>query len=223
MSIIISNAQNISPVKFEVSSGASVNTRGGLPSGLDLQILGYKDKYHQLGGRIEFQNVKHQKELKYPLGNTGSFVYGKINHLISIRPQFVYSKNIFLKEKENGVKINYNLLFGPSIGLVKPYYIRYYNEDSQTYSVEPFSTTNTNIKIDSQGILYNLKESKIIYGVNASALLDFELSQNSLIFWGIKLGITTELYPSGIQILPTNSPNKAFTFLFINLYGGIRR
>ena len=216
-------AQVLSSPTFEISSGASVNTRGGIPSSIDLQFLYYKDKYHKLGGRIEFQNVKHRKEAKYSLGNAKNYIYGKSNYLFSIRPQFVYSANLFSKEKENGVELNYQFLAGPSIGLVKPYYLQYYDENYDLIYTEPFSTSNTDQLVDSPGILYNLKSADKILGLNATFILDFELSDSSPIFWGVKIGTTFEYYPSGVFIMPTSSPNKFFPFLFINIYGGIRK
>lgn len=217
----------IEPTSYQVRTFLGINTRGGLPSSFKIQYLHYTDKYRQTGVGIEFANIKHQKEVKYAVNNPYSpsvgstVIYGKENHLFSIRPKVTFARTLFESGKENGTKLDFHLGIGPSIGLQKPYYV-VYNNDNGTTETAPYDADREADIINSKGLLYKLGTADTKWGINASASFNVDLN-SSMVLWGLEFGIIAEYYPSGVVIMPTDSKDKFFPLLFLNLYGGIRK
>lgn len=78
-----------------------------------------------------FGNLRHARERKEnpdrinPATNRVSraFTYGKINQLYALRVGFGMRKYLSEKARQRGVAVGYSYEFGPSLGLLKPYYI----------------------------------------------------------------------------------------------------
>lgn len=56
-------------------------------------------------------------------GRSGSFIYGKVNNLINLRAGAGVKKYLSEKQKRKGIAVGYTYEIGPSIALLKPYYL----------------------------------------------------------------------------------------------------
>ena len=78
-------------------------------------------------------NIRHSRERRInpedfnPLTKriSRSYTYGKQNNLYALRFGFGTRKYISEKAREKGVAIGYSYEFGPTLGILKPYYLEY--------------------------------------------------------------------------------------------------
>ncbi|MFC0181391.1 hypothetical protein ACFFJX_01930 [Pseudarcicella hirudinis] len=98
-------------------------------------------QYHYIN--LELVNVKHYRE--YSSSNTTSgrnFIDGKINYLFAVRPQYGRLISLFKKSPEGGVTINGIIAAGPTIGLLKPYFVEITYLDATTNRAKYVSVPN---------------------------------------------------------------------------------
>ncbi|HSZ24232.1 MAG TPA: hypothetical protein VK766_00860 [Cytophagaceae bacterium] len=214
--------------------GINLNTNGGLIGGLmfrhSKQLKG--KRYLNLG--VECVNVKHPNEVRTSDPNSGSiYILGKKNYLIALRPQIGYEFKLFSKNKEDGIQINALINGGPSIGLVKPYYIEFNNGTSvQAVPYDPNlydpSTINGSNVVGAGSFFDGIGKTKIVPGLHVKAGLSFEFgSYGSGAVTGIEMGFLLEAYAHKIDILEISSTyptynRSAFSSLYVNIYFGGR-
>lgn len=201
----------------EVSLGLNSNTNGGLISGLNFRYTyDIKDKKYRLFA-LEFTNVKHEKEERFSSNNAGSYIPGKVSYLIALRPSYGFEKNLFGKYAENGVKLNFTQAFGPTIGLVKPYYVEYDGV------LVPYSPSNHSLSLitGDAGIMYGLNQSKINLGVHSRTSLNFEYGPADYLRIGIEPGITLEAFSKKNNLMVIREERRFYSAFFLHFYYGI--
>ncbi len=196
-------------------------------------IITYRrSKYYH----IELGYIKDPREQKQTrnvgfLFNTSSnaFKLGKQNTLFTLRGGV--GRKIFIsdKAKRKGIAIGYSYEFGPTIAILKPYYLdlQYQvEEDGQTkielrsekYSVENAEKFLTFNQIyGSSGFSKGLKELSFIPGGQAKIGLFFSLGAFDEYIKSVELGLMADAYIRKIPIMveTDNVSNKPY---FINLY-----
>jgi hypothetical protein len=201
----------------EVSFGLNSNTNGGLISGLNLRYTyALGDKKYRLFA-LEFTNVKHEKEERFSSNNTGSFIPGKISYLIAFRPSYGFQKNLFGKYAENGVKLNFTQAFGPTIGIVKPYFVEY---DGLFVPFDPSKHVINSITGDA-GIMYGMSQAKFNLGAHSRTSLNFEYGPADYLRIGIEPGITLEAYTKKNNLMILSEERRFYTAFFLHFYYGI--
>ena len=78
--------------------------------------------YHLELGFTKDEREKTQSKISR-LNRTGSYAFGKINSLINVRGGIGVKKYLSEKEKKNGLAVGYTYQIGPSLALLKPYYL----------------------------------------------------------------------------------------------------
>jgi len=78
--------------------------------------------YHIELGFTKDPREKSQSKIS-SRGRSGSFTYGKINNLINVRVGVGVKKYLSEKQKRKGIAVGYTYEMGPSIALLKPYYL----------------------------------------------------------------------------------------------------
>ena len=171
--------------KSVLSFGLTTNTNSGLLGGLMVRKEfminnnAFHRQFHYVN--LEIVSVNHYRESSSSgLGSGGSYVFGKQNYLFAIRPQYGREINIFRKSSEGGVNINAILAGGPSIGVLKPYYLQiaYGRGNYRDEIFDPLKHTPNNI-VGGGGFFDGLSDSKIIPGVNHP--MEFIFSKNKMI------------------------------------------
>ena len=196
-------------------------------------IITYRrSKFYQL----EFGYIRDPREQKQTRNigfnfNTASnsFRLGKRNSLFVLRGGVGRKKFISDKARRKGIAIGYSYSGGPSLALLKPYYLdlQYQVEvDGRTqtelrrekYSEENAEKfTNYNEIFGAAGFSTGLNEITVVPGAHAKAGLFFSLGAFDKYIKAIEVGLMADLFITKIPILveTENVSNKPY---FVNLY-----
>jgi hypothetical protein len=208
--------------------GVNLNTNAGLIGGAMYRHAKELKRGRYLNFGVEIVNVKHPNEVRYPNGTTGNvYILGKKNYLFALRPQIGYEFVLFTKGKEDGIQVDAIINGGPSIGIVKPYYIQYL--DSNQISIMPY---NSNLQdaaiVGPGGFFHGFDRIRFVPGLHLKTGLSFEFGSFGSGVSGIEVGNLTEAYTQRIDILDISSSFPTynrwfFTSLYVNIFFGGRR
>jgi len=208
----------------EISYGLQVNTVGGLIGG---GMIKYAKKANENRFRLlslELVNIKHPKEVRGVASpNASSFIFGKSNYLLSLRPQYGQEFLLFKKASEEGVHINAVVASGLSIGLTKPYYVYY---DSTNLSGTTISLPyTTNLRDD-----YILGPGSFLDGINQISFhpglhfkggINFEFGRFNNNVVGIEVGFMIErFFSKSLVLMPRAEKINQFNSLYLTFYYG---
>jgi hypothetical protein len=241
----ISNAQNNDGEDDNYPTvttfGLTTNTNSGIVGGISFRrakllsgtLLGMP-QYSYLS--IELVNVKHPKEIQSSLNNIGSrYIDGKENYLFVLRPQYGREVRLFQRNSDEGIAVSGILAAGPSLGIIKPYYVEVTSGNtSRNVPVSQLNGSTTamgEVITGAGGFFQGLGESKLTLGLNVKAALSFELSAFRANTTGVEVGFLAEAFPNKIVIIPNNSPNgnrsdgnrSFFTSAYITLFFGSKK
>ena len=254
ISLVLSSLPLLTPVAYAQSTdsedenyrtittfGVTTNTNSGIIGGVAFRqskllsgtLLGYP-QYRYLS--VELVNVRHPKEISSSLGQFGSrFIEGKENYLFVVRPQYGREVKLFQRSSDEGISVSGILAGGPSLGIIKPYYLEV-SSGNNTRQVPASqingSTTPTGESVVGKGSLFQgLGESKFTVGLNIKAALSFELSAFRTSTTGVEIGFLTEVFPNRVVIIPNTTPggNRAdgnrnfFTSGYITVFFGNKK
>ena len=223
--------------------GVTANTNSGVIGGFAFRqskllsgtLLGMS-QYRYLS--VELVNVKHPKEIQSSLSSFGSrFIDGKENYLFVLRPQYGREVKLFQRDADEGISVSGILAAGPSLGIIKPYYLEVSSGNGNVTRQVPASqvngvTTPTGEQVIGKGNFFQgLGESKLTVGLNIKAALSFELSAFRTNTTGLEIGFLTEIFPNRVIIIPNTAPgaNRAdgnrsfFTSGYITLFFGSKK
>lgn len=212
--------------KSVLSFGLTTNTNSGLLGGVVArkEILinnnALHRQFHYLN--LEIVSVNHNREFTSNAGGNGNgYVYGKQNYLFAIRPQYGREINLFRKSSEGGVNVNGIIAGGPTIGLLKPYYVQVFYGRS-TVRDEVFDAkkhTPSNIA-GSGGFFEGLGEATVVPGVNLKAALNFELDAFRQSNISLEIGFLAEAYTQKVNIMALSENRNMFTSGYITIFFG---
>lgn len=205
--------------------GINFNTNAGLIGGAVFRYsVAMNPKMRQTFG-LEIVNVKNPKEIRVTSGsNSNSYVFGKSNYLFSVRPQYGREVLLFQKAPEEGVRISAVGAIGPSIGVVKPYFIAYQygSGDVRIEQYDPgihggsASGPNTGI-IGSSGWT-RFDGTKLAIGANAKLGFTFELGGFRSSATGFEVGYLIEAFSRKVVIMPLTPNRSIFNSVYLNIY-----
>lgn len=206
--------------------GINFNTNGGIIGGVILKYAkSISPRMYQSFG-LEIVNVKHPKELRsaYCQG-CNSVIFGKQNYLFAIRPSYGRELILFRKAPDEGVQINAIAAAGPSIGLIKPYYIQYAysSTDIRSEQYSPEIHSDSYRILGSSNIFDGFGESNLAIGAHLKTGLSFELSGFRNSVTGFEVGFLLEAYTKKIILIPAAENRNVFTSAYLNLYFGSKK
>jgi hypothetical protein len=222
------------PYQDEYALGVDLNTNAGLIGGIFFRHCTFVNKKRYRLFSVELVNVKHPKEQKTSNGNTGSsYIYHKTNYLLPLRFQFGRKYVLFQRAEEEGVEVSAMLAVGPTLGLVKPYYIQYdYTDYTNTNTTAPTDIRKEQYLperdsvdariLGSGGFFSGIFRTKIRPGINVKGGLTFELGKYGGGITGIEVGGMLELFTKEIILIPEAGNRAVFSSVYINLYFGLR-
>lgn len=219
----------------EFSVNFKLHTQG-YSFGVDIGRL--KTYYRTQFYSIEIGEIKHPKEFRQsfegrnPVTNqiARAFIFGKANNFIPLRVGFGETRYLSEKAKRKGLAIGVSYAVGPSLGILKPYYLdllRDRNDGSNQYiSSERYSGTNDTIFLNiykvfgSSGFAKGLGQVQLMPGAHAKFAVHFDWGAFDEFVKALDAGIMLDLYFKKVPImvdspLVTNAENKPF---FVNLY-----
>jgi len=221
--------------------GVTTNTNSGILGGVSFrqskrlsgELFGMP-QYQYLS--VEIVNVKHPKELAASFTAGSRYIQGKENYLFVIRPQYGREVKLFQRDEDDGISVSGILAAGPSLGIIKPYYLEVQSGNRSARSV-PASQVNGSITATGEtvtgagSIFQGFGESKLAVGLNLKAALSFELSAFRTNTTGVEIGFLAEIFPQRIIIIPNTDPGASradgnrnfFTSAYLALFFGSKK
>lgn len=168
---------------------------------------------------VEALSLKNPREYSQFTGFGPKFTPGKRNYLFSIRPQYGREYALFEKTKDSNIGLSMIFAAGPSLGLLKPYYVRY--EDNNAFvQYDP----NRKGKITAVGgMLKNgVRGIKFTPGLHAKAAVNVDINTFNDSVTGLEIGTTVETFFSKPEILASSFSDNPQTFVsvYLTLYFG---
>jgi hypothetical protein len=172
-------------------------------------------------------------------GNFRSFVFGKQNNFFVIRGGYGEKKYFSEKARTKGVAVGYSYEGGPTLGLLKPYYLvlRYVTErpGGQNYRSEKYSEENALRFLSNENIfgadnfLRGFGEVKLRPGIHGKAALHFDWGALDEFVKAVELGIMADVFFQEVPIMvesqytPGIENRPYFVNLFVNIQFGKRK
>ncbi|MFM6936216.1 MAG: hypothetical protein ACKOXH_00830, partial [Aquirufa sp.] len=104
--------------------GISSTTNSGIIGGISFRKYWLNEGKSQSFAQIDADIIKDYREFTSPYSYNGrSYIEGKLNQLIVIRPEYGRRWTLLQKSAEGGPALKGIFTTGPSIGLQKPYYV----------------------------------------------------------------------------------------------------
>jgi len=213
------------------SNGAAVSVQFGKINTF------YKTNYYQ----FDLGFLKHPKEYRQsvtfnstnPFARTSnSYTYGKQNNFLVLRggvgKKFYYSE----KAKRKGVAVGVNYEFGPSIGLLLPYYLELTRLEQNGFedyiSTERYTEENADIFLDNSKIIgagsffKGFGHMSAIPGVHARLGAHFSLGAFDKYVKAFEMGIMVDGYFQRVPIMIIENNSPVFINGFISFQIGKR-
>ncbi|MDF2158959.1 hypothetical protein [Algoriphagus sp. CAU 1675] len=210
---------------MEYLFGVNKNTNGGLIGGLSFKVGSRLDDSQFSFFSLELANVKNPREVRYNTVLGNSYIFGKSNYLYSIRPQYGREIILFKKAPNQGVQVSALAAFGPSLGLIAPYYIEYAINRLETVreQYDP-EIHQSRFNILGAGRLFEgIGQSEFAIGGNVKAAVNFEFGVFKSSATGLELGYMLEGFTKEIPLIPTSENRQIFQSVYFTFFYGFRK
>jgi len=194
----------------------------------------YKTKYYHLElGYMKDPREKRQNKNRVDNGPSSDFVFGKQNTMFVLRAGMGYKKYLSEKTRRRGVAVGYNWQIGPSLALLRPYYlvIRSLEETEQgivvTYNDEKYSEDNADAFLSfddiygSASFFDHFGEWSVTPGVQGKMALHLSMGAFEKYVKALEVGIMFDAYFKKIPIMVETDEVKNKPY-FINLYANLQ-
>lgn len=227
--------ENEPAFKKQFAFGLKVNTDG---YGISFEKGIYKTIKKTTLYQFEFNEKFHPKEEKEissvdQLGNASHVKFGKANNFYQFKLGYGQQYLIGGKANKNGVAVSAIYSGGLSLGIIKPYYVDIYDNNTNEQLKYKFTDTlpagSDYSIIGASGFTTGWSEVKFKPGVHAKAALRFDYGRFKETITAIETGINLEYYTSDIlqmSLLDNATSPTTFTTkqnkLFFNAYISIQ-
>ncbi len=200
----------------------------------------YKTSYYQ----IELGYIKDPRERRqtktFTNGlrqTTGSLIYGKQNSLFVLRGGFGTKRYLSEKDRQRGLAIGWNYEIGPSLAMLKPYYLELiYLVETQNgvnaeIRTEKYTEENADVFLNESSIykaasyFKGFGEIDFVPGIQGKLGLHFAMGAYDKYVRAFEVGFMFDAFVKKIPIMieSDNISNKPyFVNLYINLHLGKR-
>ncbi len=192
----------------------------------------YKTKYYHISiGCLQDPREKRQnRNLSFSFPDRSrAFAFGKQNSVINLRAGLGVKRFISEKAKRKGIAIGYDYQVGPSLAILKPYYLEllYQTENgnatervlrTERYTpenAEKFTTFNE--IFGGAGYFTGFSDFQIVPGIQAKLGLFFSMGAFDKYVKALEMGIMADLYAKKLPIMIETEEvsNKPY---FVNFY-----
>lgn len=208
-------------LRREYLAGINFNANGGATGWGFAFDYGFQKNY-KYKNTIGFTltNIRHEKEFKIygnTLNNSKGYYYGKLRSVVAFRPTYGGKLLLFQAKRENGIEISAKWSLGPSIGLVKPVYLKIekFNAPAKDEKYDPSIHHTGNIA--SRSPWYKgLGESELRLGIYSKLGFDFNFSTDRGSIRGGEVGAMVDYFVGReIEILYDNDNRNIFASLYL--------
>ncbi len=205
---------------------------------LGVNIGKLKTFYRTTFLNFEIGDIKHPRERRwtfdYQVPSTNrisrAFIFAKQNNFYVLRGGIGEKRYFSEKAKKKGLAIGMSWEIGPSLGILKPYYLELIRQidGGPDFSIraEKYSEANADVFLNINNIYgaasfsEGLDEISLIPGGQAKFALHFDWGAFDEFVKAMEAGIVIDAYPRKVPIVveSENFPEFKNTPLFINLY-----
>ncbi|MFP5041591.1 hypothetical protein [Parasediminibacterium sp. JCM 36343] len=185
----------------------------------------------QLGERKQRNQYKQQPSRATYAGlgiaTVGSsFALGKINNFYHLQLGFGKQRLIGGKGSKNGVAVSAIYGGGIVVGILKPYYVQYYNQTTGTQSdiksTDSAFLDGGNI-LGASGFSKGLNELQFVPGLHARGAIRFDYAQYREIVSALEVGVQAEFYTQKIPLYVLNTEHNLFFNAYVSIEFGKRK
>lgn len=176
---------------------------------------------------LELGERKHSKEEKITSAQGGylsnPYVYGKINNFYYAKLGYSQERLIGTKGNKNGVAVSAIYGGGLSAGLLKPYYLKVADANSNEVKDVKYNNNedvfldNQNLILGSSGFGKGFGEMKFTPGAFVKTALRFDYGRYNELVSAIEVGLNVEFYSKKLPVMLLNKDRQ----LFFNAYAAI--
>ena len=206
----------------------TVNTQGlglGYKSGKIRNI----DKTTYWDFEIAFLRSLKQVKLMSFFSST-SFVYGKMNDVLTLRGGYGASRRIYGKPYWGGIELRWLYEAGIELALLKPYYYTVKvakpsstGEYIQEVKYDTFDHVDEWIEIIGRApFKYGFNEIKFRPGLYAKGGMEFEIGSSRLRAQSIEVGTVMEFFPQGLILMADQPASRFIPTLYLSYNWGTR-
>lgn len=204
----------------------------------------YKTRFwhFSLGEIKHFRETRQSRSAqgnRFGGGNFRSYIFAKQNNFFALRGG--YGEKIYFSEKakNQGVAVGFTYEGGPSIGILKPYYLilrseteffRQLNYQSERYNGDNAARFLNNANIfGADSFLDGITELNFLPGLHAKGALHFDWGAFDELVKAVEVGIMADVYFQRVPILiesplaPGIENQSFFLNLFVNVQFGKRQ
>lgn len=222
----------------ETTFNMRLTTNRGFVPGMEFGRLRtyYKTTYFH----ISLGEIKHPKEQRQSADPILSrsfrpYIFGKQNNVFVVRSGWGVKRYFSEKAKQKGVAVGISYAIGPSLGLLKPYYLAicYPDPDSPgdcRIFHEKYSAENANLFLDENGRIKGASpftrgfgEMGFRPGANASIAFHMDWGAFDEFVKALEIGAMVDVFPKKLPILVSEENQRVFLNFFVNLQLGKRR
>lgn len=222
----------------ETAFNIKLATNRGLVPGVEFGRLRtyYKTTYfHVSVGELKDPKEQRQSAEQFQGQSFRPYVYGKQNNFYVVRSGWGVKRYYSEKAKQRGVAVGISYNVGPTLGLLKPYYLAlcYPNPDRPgdcRVFEQKYSPENADMFLDQNGRIRGaspfttgLDEIAFRPGLNASIALHLDWGAFDEFVKAFEIGAMLDVFPSKIPILVGENNHQVFLNFFVNLQLGKRR
>lgn len=183
---------------------------------------------------LELTTVKNPKEVRQynPYHqNAKSYVFGKVNSVIALRPTYGIKVDKFDKLRENGVQVGYFFSAGPVLAFLKPVYLeigKFIDEENvnpfdydylSAERYDPSEHSLTNI-YGRSSYLKGLLETDLMVGLHVKMGAHFEYSPEKDQIRALEVGISGDFFPAPVPIMASDVNQSILFNIYINFLFG---
>ncbi|TNE55154.1 MAG: hypothetical protein EP344_13520 [Bacteroidetes bacterium] len=222
----------------ETTFNMKVSTNRGFIPGIEFGRLRtyYKTTYFHLS-LGELKHPKEQRQSADPILSRSfrPFIFGKQNNFFVARGSWGVKRYFSEKAKFKGVAVGISYSVGPSLGILKPYYLAicYPDPDSPgdcRIFHEKYSEENASLFLDENGRIKGASpftrgfgELGFRPGGNASIAFHLDWGAYDEFVKALEIGAMLDVYATKVPILVTDENRQVFLNFFVNLQLGKRR
>ena len=219
----------------EFAANLYLHTRG---YGVGVIIGKIKNYYKTTFYHVDFGSVRHPKEHR-PDNQINQFnvlsrpyVFGKKNSFFTLRVGKGAKRYLSEKAKRKGVAMGYSYQLGPSIGILKPYYLDLRSEDIGNVGIiemEKYSEENAERFLDPNfidgysGFWKGVGELNFIIGGHLKGGAHFAWGAYDRYVKALEVGVMVDFYFQKVDILAIDDNSPVFANLYLNLQFGKRK
>lgn len=222
----------------ETTFNMKLTTNRGFVPGMEFGRL--RTYYKTTFFHLSVGEIKHHKEQRQSADPILSrsfrpFIFGKQNNFFAVRAGWGTKRYFSEKAKFKGVAVGMSYSFGPTLGLLKPYYLAICYPDPDRPGDcrifhEKYSEENASLFLDENGRIKGaspftrgFSELGIRPGANFSLAFHMDWGAFDELVKALEIGAMLDVFPTKIPILVGDENKQLFFNFFVNLQLGKRR